>query len=157
MINVFRRYFCKFIDGFPGFFLYHRTDGRVWAIIFRKNLSDMLRILTPSRFSLTPVALWRVNNSEQMYSKSYRFNNYLQTYSSSENICQTARLTVTQIHFNIISEELIKNSIQKYKLFAKVPESSINSWDSWFIFNLWKINTCYYTNVHRTLSDYCIV
>ncbi len=35
-------------------------------------------------------------------------------------------------------------------LFATVPESSINSWDSWFIFNLRKINTCYYTNVHCT-------
>ncbi len=27
-----------------------------------------------------------------------------------------------------------------------VPGSSINSWDSWFIFNLRKINTCFYTN-----------
>jgi hypothetical protein len=35
-------------------------------------------------------------------------------------------------------------------LFATVPESSINSWNSWFIFNLRKINTCYYTNIHRT-------
>jgi hypothetical protein len=26
-------------------------------------------------------------------------------------------------------------------LFAKVPDSSINSWESWFIFNLRKINT----------------
>jgi hypothetical protein len=26
-------------------------------------------------------------------------------------------------------------------LFATVPDSSINSWESWFIFNLWKINT----------------
>ncbi len=28
-------------------------------------------------------------------------------------------------------------------LFATVPGSSINSWDSWYIFNLRKINTCY--------------
>jgi hypothetical protein len=28
-------------------------------------------------------------------------------------------------------------------LFATVPGSSINSWDSWFIFNLRKINACY--------------
>ncbi len=28
-------------------------------------------------------------------------------------------------------------------VFAMVPGSSINSWDSWFIFNLQKINTCY--------------
>ncbi len=34
-------------------------------------------------------------------------------------------------------------------LFATVPGSSINSWDSWFIFNLWKINTCYYMNTAR--------
>jgi hypothetical protein len=26
-------------------------------------------------------------------------------------------------------------------LFTTVPGSSINSWESWFIFNLWKINT----------------
>ncbi len=26
-------------------------------------------------------------------------------------------------------------------LFAMVPDSRINSWESWFIFNLWKINT----------------
>ncbi len=32
------------------------------------------------------------------------------------------------------------------KTFATVPDSSINSWDSWFIFNLQKINSCYYTN-----------
>ncbi len=32
-------------------------------------------------------------------------------------------------------------------MFATVPGSSINSWDSWFIFNLWKINTCYYTDI----------
>ncbi len=31
-----------------------------------------------------------------------------------------------------------------------MPGSSINSWDSWFIFNLRKINTCYYTNIHCT-------
>ncbi len=31
-------------------------------------------------------------------------------------------------------------------LFATVPGLSINSWDSWFIFNLRKINTCYYMN-----------
>ncbi len=31
-------------------------------------------------------------------------------------------------------------------LFATVPGSSLNSWDSWFIFNLRKINTCYYTD-----------
>ncbi len=32
-----------------------------------------------------------------------------------------------------------------------MPGSSINSWDSWFIFNLRKINTCYCTTqyVHR--------
>ncbi len=39
-------------------------------------------------------------------------------------------------------------NIKKYMslLFAAVPGSSINSWDSWFIFNLRKINTCYYTD-----------
>jgi hypothetical protein len=26
----------------------------------------------------------------------------------------------------------------KNKLFAMVPDSRINSWESWFIFNLWK-------------------
>jgi hypothetical protein len=31
-------------------------------------------------------------------------------------------------------------------VFATVPGSSVNSWDSWFIFNLRKINTCYYTD-----------
>ncbi len=31
-------------------------------------------------------------------------------------------------------------------MFATVPGSSINSWDSWFIFNLRKINTCYCTD-----------
>jgi hypothetical protein len=30
-------------------------------------------------------------------------------------------------------------------MFPTVPGSSINSWDSWFIFNLRKINTCYCT------------
>ncbi len=35
-------------------------------------------------------------------------------------------------------------------MFATVPDSSINSWDSWFIFNLQKINTCYYTNNSNT-------
>ncbi len=33
--------------------------------------------------------------------------------------------------------------IMKQGVFATVPESSINSWVSWFIFNLRKINTCY--------------
>jgi hypothetical protein len=37
----------------------------------------------------------------------------------------------------------IKNKC-KLKVFTTVPGSSINSWDSWFIFNLRKINTCYY-------------
>jgi hypothetical protein len=31
-----------------------------------------------------------------------------------------------------------------YKMFTTVPDSSINSWESWFIFNLWKINTNQY-------------
>ncbi len=31
-------------------------------------------------------------------------------------------------------------------VFATVPDSSINSWDSWLIFTCGKINTCYYTN-----------
>jgi hypothetical protein len=35
-------------------------------------------------------------------------------------------------------------------LFATVPESRIKSWDSWFIFNLRKINTCYYMSIHHT-------
>jgi hypothetical protein len=33
--------------------------------------------------------------------------------------------------------------IRRFLLFTTVPGSSINSWDSWFIFNLRKINTCY--------------
>ncbi len=36
--------------------------------------------------------------------------------------------------------------ISSFILFVKVPGSSINSWDIWFIFNLRKINTCYYTS-----------
>jgi hypothetical protein len=35
-------------------------------------------------------------------------------------------------------------------MFATVPGSSVNSWDSWFIFNLWKINTRYYTRLTCT-------
>jgi hypothetical protein len=38
------------------------------------------------------------------------------------------------------------NMLVKLSLFPTVPDSSINSWDSWFIFNLQKITTCYYTN-----------
>ncbi len=43
-------------------------------------------------------------------------------------------------------------------LFATVPESSINAWDSWLIFNLRKINTCYNTvtknlYMQRTVID----
>ncbi len=41
-------------------------------------------------------------------------------------------------------------TILKSILFATVPGSSINSWDSWFIFNLQKINTCYYTTYYTT-------
>ncbi len=44
-----------------------------------------------------------------------------------------------------------------FSVFATVPGWSINSWDSWFIFNLRKINTCYYTDTTCTWegnSDY---
>ncbi len=34
-----------------------------------------------------------------------------------------------------------------------MPGSSINSWDSWFIFNLLEINTCYYTDTARAWTD----
>ncbi len=42
-----------------------------------------------------------------------------------------------------------KNMIRK-KVFATVPESSINSWDSWYIFNMRKINSCYYVVTTQT-------
>jgi hypothetical protein len=49
----------------------------------------------------------------------------------------------TQMRNNpIITGKTIK---AKMDLFVTVPESSINSWDSWFIFNLRKINTWYNT------------
>ncbi len=40
--------------------------------------------------------------------------------------------------------EVEKYSYTCKKLFAMVPDSSINSWESWFIFNLQKINTNQY-------------
>jgi hypothetical protein len=39
---------------------------------------------------------------------------------------------------------IMSNTYSTVLLFGTVPGSSINSWDSWFIFNLRKINTCYY-------------
>jgi hypothetical protein len=46
-------------------------------------------------------------------------------------------------------------SVQKTgrHLFVTMPESSINSWDSWFIFNLRKINTSYYTDTTCTRKE----
>jgi hypothetical protein len=41
-------------------------------------------------------------------------------------------------------EEYIGIEDQENYLFATVPDSSINSWESWFIFNLQKINTNQY-------------
>ncbi len=36
--------------------------------------------------------------------------------------------------------KLYKVKFNAYYVFATVPDSSINSWESWFIFNLGKIN-----------------
>jgi hypothetical protein len=48
---------------------------------------------------------------------------------------------------------LLAREHQSLVLFATVPESSINSCVSWFIFNLWKINTnfCYESNSVRAV------
>jgi hypothetical protein len=34
----------------------------------------------------------------------------------------------------------------RLEVFATLPDSSINSWDSWLFLTCGKINTCYYTN-----------
>ncbi len=48
--------------------------------------------------------------------------------------------------------QLYSGLVSNYVLFVTVPGSSVNSWDSWFIFNLRKINTCYYTvTIHARL------
>jgi hypothetical protein len=60
--------------------------------------------------------------------------------------CRLVRGAGLALPFLAVVQHPVKN-----KLFATVPESSINSWDSWFIFNLRKINTCCYTDTTCTL------
>jgi hypothetical protein len=62
-----------------------------------------------------------------------------------------------KINFLNLKERNHESSIKQVtaygtKLFATVPVSSINSWDSWFILTCEKINTCYYTHNFTTYS-----
>jgi hypothetical protein len=48
-----------------------------------------------------------------------------------------------------------RKTYQFILIFATVPDSSINSWESWFIFNLRKINTNqYYDSVSLDVKNH---
>jgi hypothetical protein len=71
--------------------------------------------------------------------------------SGSEQILRMKLSAITNME-NVISKfatcryNLKDEYLGKLELFAMVPDSRINSWESWFIFNLWKININHITN-----------
>jgi hypothetical protein len=54
---------------------------------------------------------------------------------------------------NVVIHQMITPNERRMLLFVTVPGSSINSYDSWFIFNLWK-NKHLLLHVYRSFSTY---
>ncbi len=69
-----------------------------------------------------------------------RLNDPVRPVFSVHLVCTAAAFSTAGLALPFLAR--FKHPV-KNKLFATVLGSSINSWDSWFIFNLWKINTCY--------------
>ncbi len=70
----------------------------------------------------------------------YTHSKLLSRYLSLHTLIVYAKFCI-----NVVINLFLQYFTNMY-FFTTVPGSSINSWDSWFIFNLRKINTCYHTN-----------